>query len=163
MRKQEYYYGNKVSSYGLENGYVDYATFAKAFNHVLANNLMSDLESKGFYFELCDFCFIDNSEEIEEIQEKIDELEELEELTEEQENELEELQEKLEELEESDGGYPEGECYQFYVVDDTRILEENNELVWYCEELDLYIWGVGHWGTSWDYVLTNIKLDEYED
>lgn len=35
-----------------------------------------------------------------------------------------------------------------------------DELVFYNENLDVYIWGVTHWGTSWDYVLTDIKLDE---
>ena len=25
---------------------------------------------------------------------------------------------------------------------------------------DLYIWGVTHWGTSWDYVLTDIRYNE---
>ena len=26
------------------------------------------------------------------------------------------------------------------------------------EKLDIYIWAVTHFGTSWDYVLTDIKL-----
>lgn len=34
----EYFYGNKISDYGIKNGYVDYATLAKAFDHVLMNN-----------------------------------------------------------------------------------------------------------------------------
>ena len=33
-----------------------------------------------------------------------------------------------------------------------------DELVFYNEELDLYIWAVTHYGTSWDYVLTNVEL-----
>ena len=35
-----------------------------------------------------------------------------------------------------------------------------DEIVFYNENLDVYIWGVTHWGTSWDYVLTNVKLVE---
>lgn len=35
-----------------------------------------------------------------------------------------------------------------------------DELVFYNEKLDLYVWGVTHFGTSWDYVLTDIKLVE---
>lgn len=33
-----------------------------------------------------------------------------------------------------------------------------DELVFYNDKLNMYIWGVTHFGTSWDYVLTNIKL-----
>lgn len=33
-----------------------------------------------------------------------------------------------------------------------------DEIVFYNEELDVYIWGVTHWGTGWAYELTNIKL-----
>ena len=40
-----------------------------------------------------------------------------------------------------------------------KILRDyTDELVFYCDRLNMYIWGVTHFGTSWDYVLTNIKL-----
>lgn len=154
--KELYYYGNKVSEYGQEHNKVDYATFAKAFNHVLNNSIMGELESKGYYFEQIGG-FVDNSEEIDELQEQIDELEELDEITEETQEQIDKLQEQIDELEEEQNP---GEIFQFYIVDDDRILNENNEIVFYCEELDLYIWGVTHWGTSWDYVLTDISYDE---
>lgn len=32
--------GNEASDYAKENGYLDYATFVKAFNAVLNNNIM---------------------------------------------------------------------------------------------------------------------------
>ena len=32
--KSVYFYGNKVSEYGIENGFVDYGTLAKAFASV---------------------------------------------------------------------------------------------------------------------------------
>lgn len=56
------------------------------------------------------------------------------------------------------------EIYQYYIVDDNgaEILKEAGEIVYYSEALDMYLWGVTHWGTSWDYVLTDIKL-ELED
>lgn len=38
--------------------------------------------------------------------------------------------------------------------------EYTDEIVYYCDELDLYLWAVTHTGTSWDYVLTDIKLVE---
>jgi hypothetical protein len=55
------------------------------------------------------------------------------------------------------------DIYQYYIIDKTgyRLLTElTNEIVYYIEELDIAIWGVTHFGTSWDYVLTNIKIDK---
>ena len=149
-RTNKYYYGNEVSQYGQEHNRVDYRTFAKAFDAVLNNSIMEELEAKGYYFDMVGG-FIDNSEEIDAKQDEIDELEELQ-------DKIDALQDEIDELEDEQPG----EIYQFYIVSDNavRILEENNEIVFYCEELDLYIWGVTHWGTSWDYVLTDIVLNE---
>lgn len=38
--------------------------------------------------------------------------------------------------------------------------EYTDELVFYNDRFNLYIWAVTHWGTSWDYELTNTKLVE---
>lgn len=38
--------------------------------------------------------------------------------------------------------------------------EYTDELVFYNENLDIYIWAVTRWGTRWDYELTNTKLVE---
>lgn len=60
--------------------------------------------------------------------------------------------------EDEDGWY---EVYQYYIISDSgfRFLEEyTDEIVYYHEELDMYVWGITHLGTSWDYVLTDIKL-----
>lgn len=53
------------------------------------------------------------------------------------------------------------EIFQFYIVDDNgaEILQEINEIVFYNGALDVYLWGVTHWGTSWDYVLTDIPCN----
>lgn len=61
--------------------------------------------------------------------------------------------------EESDEGWY--DVYQYYIVseDGARVLEEiTNELVYYHEELNMYLWGVTHFGTGWDHVLTDVKL-----
>lgn len=53
------------------------------------------------------------------------------------------------------------EVYQYYIITESgyRFLEDfTDELVYYNRELDMYIWGITHFGTSWDYVLTDIKL-----
>lgn len=57
------------------------------------------------------------------------------------------------------GDYFDGEVYQWYIVDRVQELMMAGEAVFYCEELDCYVWGVTHFGTGWDYVLTNIKID----
>lgn len=51
--------------------------------------------------------------------------------------------------------------YQDYIISEYGykfLAEHTDEIVFYNERLDLYIWGVTHFGTSWDYVLTDIKL-----
>lgn len=55
------------------------------------------------------------------------------------------------------------EYFQYYIISESgaNILKDyTNETVWYCESLDMYVWGVTHFGTSWDYVLTDIPIDQ---
>lgn len=40
----KFFYGNEVSRYGQENGFVDYRTLAKAFDAVLNNEIISRTE-----------------------------------------------------------------------------------------------------------------------
>lgn len=57
----------------------------------------------------------------------------------------------------------EQEIYQYYIISEAGywMLENfTEEPVYYHEELDMYLWGITHFGTSWDYVLTDIKLVE---
>ena len=56
--------------------------------------------------------------------------------------------------------YP--EIYQYFIVDDQAaemIKDYTNDPLFYCETLDLYIYGITHYGTSWDYVLTDIPCN----
>lgn len=157
--EKKYYYGNAISEYGLENGRVDYATLAKAFDAVLNNDIMNLTYDIGNWEQVSGT--IDNSDEIEELEEKRDELEEMNESSPSQilENEINEINEQIEELEnEQDEGQ---EVFQWFIVDDwgARLLKEINEIVYYNDTLGMYVWGVTHYGTSWDYVLTNIKID----
>lgn len=53
------------------------------------------------------------------------------------------------------------EIYQWYIIDYSGYLQLSkltDEIVYYNEQLDLYLWGITHFGTSWDYVLTDVKL-----
>lgn len=157
----EYFYGNKISDYGIEHGRVDYGTLAKSFDAVLNNEIIEKTYEIGYWEQESGFAD-DNTEEIEEIREEIKELM-LEDADGNRER-IEELGSIIEELEENQEYTP--DIYQYYIVSDNgaRILKEINEIVFYNEELDMYVWGVTHFGTSWSYVLTDIKCNvPYED
>ena len=171
----KYFYGNEISEYGQKHGYVDYGTLAKSFDAVLNNEIMQKTYEVGYWEQ--ESGFIDNTEKIEELQEKIDSIEyDINDLIESDESfedsekhqsmvaEMEKLQDEINELEEEQDSYD--EIYQYYIVSSqgAEILKEINEIVFYNEELDMYIWGVTHYGTSWSYVLTDIKCNvPYED
>ena len=153
----KYFCGNKISDYGLKNGYVDYRTLSKAFDAVMNNDIIRKTHEIGCWEQ--ESGFVDNSEEMGELQEQIEDLM-LDNENDEHTEEIEALQDKINELEEEQESSYNAEIYQYFIVDDNgaRILEEFNEIVFYNEDLDMYVWGVTHWGTSWDYVLTDIKI-----
>ena len=169
----KYFYGNKISEYGLENGFVDYATLSKAFNAVLVNDItkLFYADINGEYNEMEQINgYIDNSDEIEELEEQIELLKnsisEAGNLPEDEqiEEQIEELEEQIEELEREQD--EQQEIYQYYIVSSFGadiIQEYTNDPVFYLPVIDCYVWGVTHWGTLWDYVLTDIKLDLSEE
>lgn len=67
------------------------------------------------------------------------------------------------------------DIYQYYIVDVNNwrlekykeYLQETNKpsdlILWYDNELDIYILGVSHCGTSWSYVPTNIEINKQEE
>ena len=118
-----YFYGNKISDYGIENGWVDYRTLAQSFNLVLNNDIMSKTWELGYWEQESGFS-----------------------------------------SDEETGDYNDPEIFQYYIIDynGAEILKEADEIVFYNEALGMYLWGVTHYGTSWDYVLTNIKIEEQE-
>ena len=121
-----YFYGNEVSQYGQQHGYVDYRTLARAFDAVLVNDI-----TKLFY---CDI----NGEWNEP-----------------------EYYNGSEYWTDEDGNETYNEIYQYYIIDwnGADLLQRwTDEIVYYLPALDMYVWGVTHYGTSWDYVLTDIKI-----
>ncbi len=170
--KSKYFYGHQISEYGLKNGYVDYATLAKAFDAVLCNDITKLFYSTidGEYNEIEQVSgSIDNQDEIDELQEQLDEITDEYRETDDSEKEkelsdkMDELQEKIDELQQEQDDAP--EIFQYFIVSDAgaELLKDYGEIVYYLPALDVYIWGVTHYGTSWDYVLTNIKIDLSED
>ena len=160
--------GNEASDYAKEKGYLDYATLAKAFDAVLNNDIIKNTCDIGYwdiengseeYYEDNNgnrYTYDEKEEKVEELEAKIEELEEIE--TEEAEAQIEEIREDIEALE--DTHYD--EIFQYYIISDNgaEILKNwTNEIVFYNEVLDMYVWGVTHCGTAWSYVLTDIKLN----
>lgn len=118
-RNRDYFYGQTISEYGKEHGFVDYGALAKSFNHVLANEIMTAVDD----WEI--ISGRDYDEETDDYR----------------------------------------EFFQYYIVDwnGKQILEDAEECVYYSESLDLYVWAVDHFGTSWDYVLTDIQIVDDRD
>lgn len=106
-------YGEQVSQYGLENGYLDYLTLSKIVGPTIMNNYLRA--------------------------------------------------ETMEDWEIVAGDLGESEIYQDYIISEYGyefLANYTDELVFYNERLHIYVWGISHFGTGWDYVLTNIKLVE---
>lgn len=79
MNNEKYFYGNKISDYGVKYNRVDYATLAKSFDAVLCNEITKLFFSNiaGEYTEPEQVNgFIDNSEAIDDLQEQLDDLQE---------------------------------------------------------------------------------------
>lgn len=137
----EYYYGKKVSEYGLENGYVDYGTLSDVVGDCVLCNAMEKrlwetLEHVSG--ELYSYYDIDNGYK---------------EITREEAEKLDMCCIEEEPI----------DIYQWYIISDSGaqlLMRETGEIVFYDNELDIYVWGITHWGTSWSYVLTDIKLKE---
>lgn len=108
-------FGEEVSKYGLDHGYLDYRTLAKIVGPTILNN------------DLISHCTDGEWEIITESEER--------------------------------------DIYQYYIIseDGFRFLGDfTDEIVFYNAELELFLWGITHYGTAWDHVLTNIKLKEVE-
>ena len=56
------------------------------------------------------------------------------------------------------------EVFQYFIIDGdgVNLLERfaPDEIIYYSPLLDVYVWGVTHWGTSWSIVPTEISIDE---
>lgn len=162
----DYFCGNKISDYGIQNGYVDYATLAKSFDCVLNNTIPGLPDFWNCTEQLSGW--IDNNNEIARIEEQIEDAENKLNETEdpgaiaEIERDIEGMQATINELTEEQEYQP--EIFQWYIVSESGavILQECNEIVYYNSEMDLYFWGVTHYGTNWSYVLTNIKCNTGE-
>lgn len=79
---------------------------------------------------------------------------------------IERLEAEKEQLENEAVSLENAEIFQYFIIDGNGadILQHwTNEIVFYNSELDMYVWGITHFGTAWDYVLTDIKCETFEE
>lgn len=137
---------------------------AKSFQHILNNDIIG---ATGFDDWEQENGIIDNYDDIERLNNEMHDIEldlddPIRDFDEDERAELEqrieEIKEEIDELEAEE----EQEIYQYFIISEAGadILKDyTNEIVYYNSRLDMYVWGVTHWGTSWDYVLTDIKIE----
>ena len=56
--------------------------------------------------------------------------------------------------------YESKDVYQTYIIsqNSAEYLQRNtDEIIYHCEKLDIYLWGITHLGTAWDGVYADIK------
>lgn len=138
IQTSKYFYGKKLTDEELERGYISYATLASCFDAVLCNNIASNIFEEGEQVN----GFIDYSDEINDAEGEI---------------------ESIEEMQNEQDNPP--EVYQWFIISDNGAEILNNltdEIVYYLPSLDVYVWGVCHWGTSWASVSTDIRI-EFEE
>lgn len=104
------FYGETVSEYGVQKGYVDYLTLANVVGDRIPNNTIRDRTL----------------------------------------NDWEIVAGEFEEM-----------IFQDFIISESGykfLKEHTNEIVFYNENLDIYVWGITHYGTNWDHVVTRISL-----
>lgn len=112
---------------------------------ILNNDIMKELTGDGYYFEL------DSGDDMYYLNSEGDYI-----TREEYEERLENGEDVREEFE---------DIYQYFIISARTaeyLARYTNELIYYCERLDLYLLAVTHFGTSWDGVPANWKDPEEE-
>lgn len=133
----KYFYGHELSRESLDSKRITYADLVAPFSIILANDLMQKTYNIG-YWEIengSEVTYYDKDDNEVDYDTYID---------------SDDCEEKY------------NEYYQYYIIEPqfVEVLQEfTNETVWYNEELDLHVWGVQHWGTSWSYVHTEIEIE----
>ena len=157
------FHGVEISSYGVANGYVDYRAMAEVVNAELYDIHAEDSDD----WELVngeDIYYYDSEGNIYDEKTSMERVAELGEMIEhaEEGQDVSKWEKDIELL--SYEGEPVN-IYDYYRVSEegARILmEESDEIVYYNSDLDVYVWGVCHCGTSWSLVLTTTPIPEQD-
>lgn len=154
----EFYCGVEIPEEEAESGYISYSTLAKMFDAVLCNNITDD---ENIYEEYSE-AFAERrretleNETTEELQEKLENYTSLDIL-----RDKEDREELIDELLAQES-YSQ-EVFQYFIVEDfaKEIIEAfTDDIVFYNNTLDCYIWCITHFGTSWRGVPVDYTLEE---
>ena len=181
MTNTNKFLGVEISKYGMENGKVDRATLFQAIGGgILNNEIFNETVSQDMVWKITngtpfmsydsdgkEYTYEEAMNRIEELQDMIstneclltptfedEEIEDRDEL----EAEISKWTTDIENL----NTFYENTVYQYYIITPeaaTILSKYTNELVFFCAEINTYLWGVTSYGTNWNYELTDITLD----
>lgn len=170
MKNTMTYYGAEVSRYGIEKNRVDMEALGQVIQGVPADGIFKQtMEHRIGTWEVVNgslhihYDRAGNYYTDKEAQARIRELEELiEEAGENQEDKIAEWEADIESLED----YEVRDIHQYYLISEKAaniLMEESEEeIVFYNDVLNAYIWGITFCGASWSEVLTDIPLNRSE-
>lgn len=129
-------FGNKISDEGLKHGYIDYCTLAHGVGDMILNNEIIGYDIDHWNLESgSDVRYYDT-----------------------------ELEDYVNYDDVEDWGNIEEEytdIYQYYIITHSgaELLQDlTDEILYYNENLDMWLWGITHFGTGWSGVLTDVKI-----
>lgn len=177
----KYYYGAEISERGLKSGYVDQNALCDAMNGVMLCSIIRDVTALGLEWEIengslyrysdsdgNEYSYDESQDKISELQDEIEELEsKISEIYEKNEDseEIKVLGQKIEHLKEEMNILEEPEertIYKAYIIseDAAEMLcnDSSEELLFFCNALNLHVWCVTKNGEDWKNLLTDIPL-----
>lgn len=183
---KKYFYGEEISEYGIAHNRVDMRALGNVIGGIINNSVVEKTFQAGIGdWETVNGCLYecyDSEGECYTEDEAAERIEELESMIAEQ----EEILEKLEEEEPDDNGKKAAEAkaeilqckkdidslenkvygrdiYQYYIITNRAadvLISKTDQIVFYNEELDMYVWGITVFGNPWEIELTNIPITE---
>lgn len=126
-------FGAKVSGYGLKHGYLDYRALSQIIGGSILNNyIMEETHPEDWELVSGKDCFG-----------------------------LDESGEECDPFSDECVYVEEYQVYQYHIISESAanfLHIYTDEIVYHHHDYDLYLWGITHFGTSWDYILTDIKI-----
>ena len=129
-------WGYKISDEGLKYGYIDYKTLAHGVGDMILNNEIISYD--------IDYWILENGSDIKYYDTELEDYVDYDDI--------------------EDWGNIEEEysdIYQYYIISSygAELLQDlTDEILYYNENLNMWLWGITHFGTGWSGVLTDIKI-----
>lgn len=175
----KYYYDKEISEYEARKGFVSLDTFSEVMNGIRHCSILEKVTDLGLEWQIVNgslyeyfdtdgnvYTYDEAQDKISDIQDGIDTLQyEIDDSDEDDECYIESLEEDIKKLEEEISVLEESEektIYRYYIIsaDAAEILMQDSEeeLLFYCKELDMYVWCLTKNGEDWKNILTDIPV-----